>query len=61
VALLQTVIVIDYQNVHLTGHELFSKSQGLAKHEDLVHPLHFANQLLLSRTRSSTRTGRTPC
>lgn len=49
---LQTVVVIDYQNVHLTGHELFSKNQGLAKHEDLVHPLHFANQLLLSRNQS---------
>lgn len=49
VVLLQAVVVIDYQNVHLTGHELFSKGQGLAKHEDLVHPLHFANQLLLSR------------
>lgn len=43
---------MDYQNVHLTGYELFGAGQGLAKHETLVHPLHFANQLILARNRA---------
>jgi len=44
---LQAVIVVDYQNIHLTGHELFNPGQPA--HLDLVHPLHFANQLLKVR------------
>jgi uncharacterized LabA/DUF88 family protein len=46
---LQTVVIIDYQNVHLTGHELFAGGQGLARHETLVHPLHYANLLIKAR------------
>lgn len=46
---LSVLVVIDYQNVHLTGHERFVPN-GLAKHESLIHPLHFANQALVTRT-----------
>lgn len=41
---LRAVVVVDYQNVHLTGHELFAVSRHLPRHESLVDPLHFSNQ-----------------
>lgn len=41
-------VVIDYQNIHLTGHGQFAPN-GLPRHESLVHPLHFANQWLTVR------------
>ncbi len=47
--LLRAVIVMDYQNVHLTAHELFAKHVGLPKHESLIHPLHFTNQIIRVR------------
>jgi len=43
----RAVVIIDYQNIHLTGHGAFGG--GRAKHEALVHPLHFANRLLATR------------
>lgn len=46
---LRAVVVMDYQNVHLTGQGLFQVSRHLPPHEALVHPLHFANQLLRAR------------
>lgn len=46
---LRTVVVIDYQNVHLTGHSRFPSTKHLPRHEALVDPLHFANQLLQVR------------
>lgn len=46
--MLRTAVVIDYQNVHLTAHEQFCPA-GVAKHESLIHPLYFANQVLLAR------------
>ena len=46
---LNALVVIDYQNIHLTAHERFAPV-GLPKHETLVHPLHFANQVLITRT-----------
>ena len=46
---LRAVIVVDYQNVHLTGHNLFSASEHLPRHETLIDPLLFANQLLRER------------
>jgi hypothetical protein len=52
VAQLRTSIVIDYQNVHLTGHGLFDATKYLPKHETLVDPLLFANRLLDVRNRS---------
>jgi uncharacterized LabA/DUF88 family protein len=47
-----TTVVIDYQNVHLTGHSLFESTEPLLKHETLVHPLLFANRLLQVRNQS---------
>lgn len=46
-SVLRAAVVIDYQNLHLTGRGLFESS--LAPHESLVHPLHYANQLILAR------------
>ena len=43
---LRAVVVIDYQNVHLTGHGLFACSRYAPAHEALVDPLLFANQLI---------------
>lgn len=43
-------MVIDYQNLHLTGHGQFVPD-GVPRHESLVHPLHFANQWLTVRNR----------
>ncbi|MGH3611578.1 MAG: hypothetical protein ACRDRK_02950 [Pseudonocardia sp.] len=43
---------MDYQNVHLTAHELFAVSKHLPRHESLVDPLHFANQLITARNRA---------
>jgi hypothetical protein len=42
------LVIIDYQNIHLTGHGCFAAT-GAPAHESLVHPLHFANQVLLAR------------
>lgn len=41
-------MIIDYQNIHLTGHGVFVPN-GIPKHESLVHPLHFASQWLTVR------------
>jgi len=46
---LRTSIVIDYQNVHLTGHGLFASTAVLPRHETLVDPLLFAGHLLRIR------------
>ena len=44
---LQTVVIIDYQNLHLVGAGLFEPFKQ--RHECLVHPLRYAEQLLLTR------------
>ncbi len=49
---LRAVVVVDYQNVHLTGHGLFPKTKYGPKHEALVDPLAFAQQLLLTRNQA---------
>lgn len=46
---LRAAIVIDYQNVHLTGHGRFDSTRYRPKYEALIDPLHFANQLLQVR------------
>lgn len=46
---LRTAIVIDYQNVHLTGHGRFDSTRFGPKHEALIDPLSFAQQLLQVR------------
>ncbi|MGH4013615.1 MAG: hypothetical protein ACRDSL_06705 [Pseudonocardiaceae bacterium] len=49
---LRAVVVIDYQNIHLTGHDLFACSRHKPKHEALVDPLHFADQLINARNQA---------
>ena len=44
-------VVIDYQNVHLTGAELFLK--GRPVEEGLIEPFKFASQLALAKNKSS--------
>jgi uncharacterized LabA/DUF88 family protein len=46
---LRAVVVVDYQNVHLTGHGIFDSTKYLPKHETLVDPLRFAQALLRER------------
>ncbi|WP_278260892.1 NYN domain-containing protein [Nocardia sp. AG03] len=46
--MLRAVIVIDYQNIHLTARGKFT-APGTPTHESLVHPLRFAEQLLIAR------------
>jgi hypothetical protein len=43
---------MDYQNVHLTAHELFAVSRHLPRHESLVDPVHFGIQLIAARNRA---------
>ena len=45
---LRAAVVVDYQNIHLTAHTLFAEPDE-AKHETLIHPLHFANALIGER------------
>lgn len=44
----KAVVIVDYQNIHLTGHGLWC-ANGEPPHLCLVHPLYFANQLLQQR------------
>ena len=53
---LRTSVIIDYQNLHLTGHGLFQATKYLPRHETLVDPLRFAN-LLIERRNASQRDG----
>lgn len=46
---LRASIVMDYQNIHLTGHELFPCSRHRPIHECLIDPLSFAHQVLRAR------------
>lgn len=49
---LRAVVVVDYQNVHLTGHGLFASTRHLPKHETLVDPLLFGAALVRARNAS---------
>lgn len=40
---------MDYQNVHLTAHGLFDATRFGPRHEALIDPLHFGNQLIQTR------------
>ncbi len=46
---LRATVIVDYQNVHLTGHGLFDSTRSLPRHETLVDPLFFAQQLIRTR------------
>lgn len=54
---LRAAVIIDYQNVHLTAAGLFEPHSP--KHDCLVHPLHYANQLVHCRN-SRQRAGGQP-
>lgn len=41
----KALVVIDYQNIHLTAHERFAPT-GTPKHATLIHPLYLANQIV---------------
>jgi hypothetical protein len=49
---LRTAIVIDYQNVHLTGHDFFLAGTGTPRHLSLLDPLLFAEELVAARNRA---------
>jgi uncharacterized LabA/DUF88 family protein len=51
-ASLRTVVVMDYQNIHLTGRNLFASSRYRAVHESLIDPLLYAAELLRVRNRA---------
>lgn len=44
---LPAVVVIDYQNVHLTAHDIFNK--GGERHDALIHPQRFAETVIRVR------------
>ena len=52
-------MVIDYQNIHLSGHGKFCP-EGVAIHESLIHPLYFANQVILGRKAAMNARGTDP-
>jgi uncharacterized LabA/DUF88 family protein len=45
--MLRTSIVIDYQNVHLTAHDVFDPKGDL--HASLIHPMQFARRAIQQR------------
>ncbi len=47
VFLLRTVIIIDYQNIHLTSAQLFAESIPI--HRSLIDPLRFSQELISAR------------
>ena len=49
---LRAVVVMAYQNVHLTAHELFAVRKHLPRHESLVDPGRFGIQLIAARNRT---------
>ncbi|KJQ55727.1 hypothetical protein RS85_00429 [Microbacterium sp. SA39] len=46
-AMLRTSVVIDYQNVHLTAHDVFNP--GGNRHDSLIHPMQFAKSAIIER------------
>lgn len=44
----RALVVVDYQNIHLTAHERWAPT-GTAKHETLVHPLSFSAGIVQKR------------
>ena len=46
---LRTAVIVDYQNVHLVGHDSFASSPSAERHESLIDPLKFATELLAVR------------
>lgn len=53
--LLSALIIVDYQNIHLTAHDKWG--QGAPTHESLIHPLHYGRQVIGHRNYSKKRQG----
>ncbi len=53
--MLSACVLIDYQNIHLTGHDVFAPP-GVPKHESLVLPQSFARNLMDVRNGRMTNT-----
>lgn len=45
--MLRTAVIIDYQNVHLTAHDVFNPRGE--RHDSLIHPMQFGRRLLVDR------------
>lgn len=45
--MLRTAVIINYQNVHLTAHDVFNPRGE--RHESLIHPMQFARRAILER------------
>lgn len=46
---LRTSVIVDYQNVHLVGHEAFPITRHLERHASLIDPLLFSYELIRQR------------
>lgn len=46
---LKTAVIIDYQNVHLVGHDAFPTTRSLERHMSLIDPLLFSYELIKQR------------
>ena len=46
---LRVAVLMDYQNIHLTAHGCWAPT-GLPIHESLIHPMRFAEQVMLVRS-----------
>ncbi len=44
---LRATIIIDYQNIHLVGHDTFARPTP--RHKTLIDPIKFAEQLIKTR------------
>ncbi|MDK8800535.1 hypothetical protein [Corynebacterium coyleae] len=53
---LNAVVLIDYQNVHITGWEVFSRDAGVGLHEALLDPAAFAKRLIAARNAANSAT-----
>ncbi len=52
-ARLRTAVVMDYQNMHMSGYELYRRELPRKRlHENLLDPSRFANELLATRNRA---------
>lgn len=45
--MLRTSVIVDYQNVHLTAHDVFNPRGE--RHESLIHPMQFAVRAIVER------------
>lgn len=56
ISTLKAVVLIDYQNLHITGWEVFSRHAGVELHEALIDPAVFARRLITARNAANTTT-----